>query len=247
MTNIAAARIILIALAIAPAAAWSQTPPSLIRLHQTPETRSDIAPVRANPNVVSIGLQSITGGRETWQLELHGSFTGLEEADKTQPLQYYADIRGIRTSIAFHRNWWSTRSDEAMQALRRARYLQITVIRIPVQAEGELNELLRARRASLDSINLDRPEIVYQTLAGDYSGTFLIVSPLPSLAALDEGVSRSAAAYLRSTGNPSQRSGAANFKSDISYETQLFRIDPLLSRVTSEFAELDPAFWLTRN
>lgn len=225
--------------------AISQTPPSLIRLHRTPDTRQGYPPAVAHPNVVSIGLLPITGAREIWQVELHASFANLDEADKAQPLRYNGpDFGGLRTSIAFHRNWWSTRADEAMQALRRARYLQVTVIRIPVQAESELNELLRGRRASLDSINLDRPELVYQILAGDYSGTFLILSPLPSLAALDEGVSRSAAAYLRSTGNPSQRSGAANLKSDISYETQLFRIDPVISRVTSEFAELDPAFWL---
>jgi hypothetical protein len=224
--------------------AVAQTPPPLIRLHRAPDTRQGFPPAVPHPSVVSVGLLPVTGPREIWQVELHGSFGSLDEADKAQPLRYSGDVGGLRTSIAFHRNWWSTRAEEAMQALRRARYVQVTVIRIPVQAESELNELLRGRRASLDSINLDRPELVYQTLAGEYSGTFFILSPLSSLAALDEGVSRSAAAYLRSTGSPSQRSGAANLKSDISYETQIFRIDPAMSRVTSEFAELDPAFWL---
>ena len=48
-------------------------------------------------------------------------------------------------------------------------------------AESEIADLLRARRASLDSINLDRPDMVYQVVAGAPSGTYLVISPLPSV------------------------------------------------------------------
>jgi len=86
--------------------------------------------------------------------------------------------------------------------------------------------------------------MVYQVLAGGPSGTYLVVSPLPSLKVLDDGVGRSAAAYLRSTGSPFARSGTNGRPgSDVGHENVLFRIEPGLSRVSEDFAGADPEFW----
>jgi hypothetical protein len=198
--------------------------------------------------VYLFGLTSITGPAETWLIETHASFASLEQFDNGgSPRNRYAGAEEARTLIAFHRQWWSHRPDEAVQALRKARYFQVSLYRTGVSAEAEFAELLRARKASLDSINLDRPDLVYQVIAGAPSGTFLVLSPLPSLQALDDGVSRSAAAYLRSTGTPSNRTtGAPRQGTDLSHENLLFRVDPALSHVSREFAEPDINFWRPR-
>jgi hypothetical protein len=226
-------------------------PPPLIRIIQSSGTRAAVENPAGDTaaGVFLFGMTSLTGPSETWLLETHTSFDGLERFDRgiSHPMRSRnAGREDSRTLVAFYRQWWSHRPEEAIQALRKARYFQVSLYRIAIGAEGEFAELLRARRASLDSINLDRPDMVYQVVAGDQSGMFLIISPLPSLKVLDDGVSRSAAAYLRSTGTPSSRGGTAGRPGiELSHENLLFRIEPRLSFVSEDFAGVAPDFWQT--
>lgn len=235
-----------------PILATAQTlvhPPPLIRLTQTPSAGFDLPAHRgdAAAGILLIGMTAITGSVDTWELETHSSFAGLEQFDNDLlTLRPGEKTRGdqSRTLIAFHRQWWSYRPGEALEALRKARYMQVSIYRIASGSEMEFAELLRARKAALDSINIDRPDMVYQVISGAPSGTFLVFSPLVSLKLLDDGVNRSAAAYLRSTGSPSARaSNNAALQSEISHENLIFRIDPRISSVSSEFAGSDPDFW----
>jgi len=85
-----------------------------------------------------------------------------------------------------------------------------------------------------------------RAVAGDEPGTFVFIWPLPWFKVLDEGVSRSAAAYLRSTGTPSSRAGTAGRPGiELSHENLLFRIEPRLSFVSEDFAGVAPDFWQT--
>jgi hypothetical protein len=223
-------------------------PPPLIRLLHKPGGDLTGPPRGAGTGVPLIGMVSITGAMETWLVEPHDSFSEMERVDAAFPALRGRGSRdeSSRTWIAFYRHWWSHRPEEAIQALRKARYLQVSIFRISLGSESDFAELLRARKASLDSINLDRPDLVYQVVAGEPSGTYLILSPLPSLKVLDDGVSssRSGVGYQRSTGTPSTRAtskvGAEN---EVSHENLLFRIDPALSEVPAEFGSADPAFW----
>jgi hypothetical protein len=222
-------------------------PPPLIRLIQMNGGGTTVLP-HPGAGIPVIGMVSITGILETWLLEPHDSFADIEQADGAYP-----GLRGrgtpddsARTWIAFYRQPWSHRPDEAIRALRNAHYLEVAIFRIGLGSESDFAELLRAREANFDRLNIDRPDLVYQVLAGDRSGTYVILSPLPSLKALDEGVStfRSAAGYQRSTGTPSTRAASkVDTQSDVSYETILFRIAPGLSEVPEEFTSADPEFW----
>lgn len=224
-------------------------PPPLIRVIQTPSADFDLPAHRgdAGSGILLIGMTAITGTVDTWELETHSSFTGLEQFDTDlAALRPGEKTRSdqSRTMIAFHRQWWSYRPGEALEALRKARYMQVSIYRIATGSEQEFAELLRARKAALDSMNLDRPDMVYQVISGAPSGTFLVFSPLSSLKLLDDGVNRSAAAYLRSTGSPSARAtNNAALQFEISHENLIFRIDPRISSVSDEFAGPDPDFW----
>jgi hypothetical protein len=104
--------------------------------------------------------------------------------------------------------------------------------------------MLAARKAQLDSINLDRPDLAYQAILGAPTGTVIILSPLASLKSLDDGVSRTSAGYLRSTGSPSVRSGGTPANpTDLLQENLLFRINPRISAVAPDIADADPGFW----
>jgi hypothetical protein len=236
-------------LSISAAAESLTQPPPLIRIIQTIGTKPAVDAPSGDTaaGVFLFGMSALTGPSETWLLETHISFAGLEQFDSGVNHPDRGRNAGgddSRSLVAFYRQWWSHRPEEAIQALRKARYIQVSYYRTGVGSEAEFAELLRARKASLDSINLDRPDMVYQVIAGAPSGTYLVLSPLPSLKVLDDGVSRSAAAYLRSTGSPSTR-GGANVRpgSELSHENMLFRLEPRLSSVSEEFAGADPDFW----
>ena len=154
-------------------------------------------------------MTAITGIVDTWELETHSSLAGLEQFDQDllalRPGEKTRSDQS-RTLIAFHRQCWSHRPGEALEALRKARYKQVSIYRIATGSELEFAELLRARKAALDR--------------GVPSGTFLVFSPLSSIKLLDDGVNRSSAAYLRSTDSPSARAmNNAALHFEISHKT----------------------------
>jgi hypothetical protein len=215
-------------------------PPNLLRIQQTAPGIHPAKPGNDVAGIFTIAMSSVAGAAENWSVQTHGSFAAMEEFDANSA----PPEDNSRTVIGFYRQWWSHRPEEAMQALRKARYMQVTVFRVGLGSEQDLAALLRARKASMDSINLDRPDIVYQVLIGAPAGTIYVFTPLSSLKTLDEGVSRSAAAYLRSTGSPSPRT--ATVQGDISQENLLFRVNPHHSFVPADYVEIDPAFWRPR-
>lgn len=223
----------------------------LIRLRQAPgmDTSSFENPKSApDAGVQTFGMTAITGRPETWQFETHLSFGGIEEFD-TALGQRSGDPRGsgnhTTTMVLVYRQPWSHRPEEALQALRKARYIQVSMFQVGLGSEADFASLLAARKARLDSINLDRPDLAYQVLYGAPAGTVILLSPIVSLKALDEGVSRYTGAYLRSTGTPSTRgtSGPVSQTSELLQDNVLFRIHPRLSAVSETTADADPAFW----
>lgn len=180
-------------------------------------------------------------------METHGSFASLEQFDAgvAHPSRgRNAGGEESRTLVAFYRQWWSHLPEEAVQSFRKARYLQISVYRTGLSNEAEFANLLQERKRSLSAINLNRPDLVYQVLSGAPSGTYFVISPLASLAALDDGISRSAAGYLRASGAPSSRAGSAlPANSELSHENLIFRMEPSFSVVSNDFVEQSPGFW----
>ncbi len=204
-------------------------PPHLIRLFQFPSPEPPPLAAAPSAGIFLFAMSAITGQSESWTLETHNSFQSLEDFDAAQPRSPKPDAR---TLLALHRQNWSYRPDEAILALRKARYFQVSYYRTGLGSESEFAELLNARRASLDNLNIDRPFLVYQVIAGAPSGTYIVFSPLPSLKTFDE--------VPRRVNNPRP---AARPGADVTHENILFRLDPARSHVSPEFAESDPAFW----
>lgn len=183
--------ILLAALAVCAAAAQSLTePPPLLRLHRHVGAASvrPYADARVPVNVV--GMVAMTGPSETWLIEVHDSFAGIEDVDKSiRPLAAFGAmdegdqpsggvLAGSRSLIAVYRADFSYRPEQATQALRKARYCQVSVYRVHPGSEPEFADLVKSRRIAFDSINLDRPDIGYYVLSGAASGTYLFLAPL---------------------------------------------------------------------
>ncbi len=231
-------------LAIFPLCAAAQTPsqpPTLIRLIRN----GSIKPYSSTRAPVTLfGMKSISGFHETWIMEAHDSFAGIENLDKIigSVLEDEASAPS-RTMIALYRPGLSYRPDQASRMYPKARYFQVSIYRISPGADGDFAELVRLRRQSLDSLNLNRPDVAYQVISGAESGTYVFLGPLVSLSTLDSGLASSPiyADGVVDASMEARRKIAAD--GQMSRENLLFRIDPGISNVSDEFAAEESEFW----
>jgi hypothetical protein len=208
---------------------------------------------RAAINVV--GMSAITGLPESWFVETHLNFTSIEELDKAlnavgapRAAGTFADsgqddvLAPARTMIATYQPNYSYRPDQAARLLPRARYMHVTVYRVRGGTESDFSNLVNLRRASLDSVNLDRPDIAYEVISGAPAGTFLFFSPIVSLRAMDDGIPNTPV-YAQSLAEARAKAKVSSAPADIGREHLLFRLEPRLSYVSDDFAASDQSFW----
>jgi hypothetical protein len=209
---------------------------------------------KAGAAVNVIGMAAVTGLPETWLVEAHWSFASIEGLDQglnsvsvrpsaaSDPVQ--DDLSAPpRTMIALYRPAWSYRPAEGMRLWPRARYVIVSILRIRPGTEADIGDLVRLRKATSDSVNLERPDLAYTVISGAPNGTFIFLSPLQSLRSLDDGVA-DLPVYAEGLAAARAKDGPKiAFDGVISRENLLFRIDPRISYVSDAFAESDPEFW----
>jgi hypothetical protein len=224
-------------------------PPDLIRVVRV----GAIQPyVDGRSPVDVVGISALAGFDEEWLIELHDSFASIESLDKALSAAGSPGIPGTggsvaadevlpssRTWIARHRPGMSYRPEEAIRNMAKARYLDVVVYRIPPGAEGEFSKLQNLREFRLDSINSDRPDMVYEIISGAPSGVYISLAPLLSLGSLDEG-RRQVPVYAEGAAAGARSLAAA---AQIRRERLSFRMEPRLSYVSEGFASPDPDFW----
>ncbi len=236
--------------ALVSAAAAGQTfqePPPLVRVIRTLAPDPE-APARyGGTGAMSvIGMSAVTGSTEWWLIEAHSSFTGVERADRAlRPMGAARGIVGNAVEgglvsaplawLAVYRPWLSYRPVEASQMLAKARYFQALVFQVDPEREADFVEAVRARRSSLDGMNLERPEMAYQVISGAPTITYVFLAPLASLTSFDEVLTR-IPQYARAAA----KSAAAG---NLSHRNLLFRVEPAMSMVADDIAERDPGFW----
>jgi hypothetical protein len=209
----------------------------------------------AKAAVDAVGLSSATGTPQTWTVELHNNFASIEDLDKAlsatsapppardafgQPMEDL--LAPPRTMIAEYEPDWSYRPDEAIRLLPKARYVDVTIHRIRVGLQGDFEELVRLRKLTNESVNLNRPELAYRVVSGAPAGTYLVIAPLTTLRTMDDGVA-DVPAFAAPVADA--RAKAAPKAADIEMvrEHLLFRVDPRLSYVSNDFAAMDETFW----
>lgn len=211
----------------------------------------------AGSGVDVLGLRSATGPSQLWMVEAHSSFGSLEDLDKalarTTPDRQDSGL-GVgdwllaRTStlLGLYRPGLSYRPEEALKLLSGARYFRVTVFHIRPGADIEFGELMKMRRFGLESVNLDRPELGYQVISGASSGTYVFLSPVATLTAMDNGIARMPV-YAEEASLGSGKSGRqAAADALLGRESLLFRVEPRASYVSAAFAGSDAEFWHPR-
>ena len=211
----------------------------------------------AKAAIEAVAMSAATGTPQTWTMELHDNFASIEDLDKAvgsvaggsagrdaygQPQQTEEVLTTPRTMIAVFQREWSYRPDEAARLLSKARYVGVTIHRIRVGLEGDFGELLRLRQLTNDSVNLDRPEMAYHVVSGAPAGVYLVIAPLTTLRAFDEGVA-DVPAFAAPVAAERAKSAPKQADIEIAREHLLFRVEPRLSYVSDDFAAGDEAFW----
>ena len=203
----------------------------------------------SNPGVTVFGMSAISGLAENWLIELHDSFGSLEDLDgylKQIPLAPSGEptrpdelLTSSRALIAVYRPGLSYRPDQAVQSLPKMRYVDVVIYRLRPGTEADFGKFLKLRGFGQDSINLDRPDMVYQVTSGGTSGIYLVITPLPSLRVLDDAKANTPA-YAQADIDAAKKIAA---DTELVREHVWFRVEPALSRVSNQFAADDSAFW----
>lgn len=213
---------------------------------------------RAKAGVDVVGLSAATGLPQTWTIEMHNNFASIEDLDKALASIVFNPVSEgstespedllapPRTMIALYEPDWSYRADDAARLLPKARWLRVTIHRVRVGLEADFEELVRLRKLTNDSVNLDRPELAYHVISGAPSSTYLMFSPLSSLRAMDEGVA-DVPAFAAPVADARAKAAPKAAEMEVSREHLLFRVEPRLSYVSDDFAAGDKSFWRGKN
>jgi hypothetical protein len=231
---------------VAMAQSLSTDPPPIVQILRKPGTTTEVRPygnVRAEVN--AIGMRAITGLPETWMLEAHYSFASIEDLDQrlaNSPPRDEASAPAL-SMIGLYRPGLSFRPAEAVRLLPRSRYINVTMFHIRAGAENDFTEFMRLRRATADAINLDRPDLAFQVMSGAAAGTYVFIAPLQTLRSMDDG-RNPVPVYAEQIAN-ARRTDGKQIAADIELNREHFilRVEPRISWVADDFAEIDKSFW----
>ena len=216
---------VLLPLVCCAAIAQSTTPPPIVRIVTTRGLQ--YSGIYANATVDVIGMRASTGPAQTWWIEMHASFASVEANGN----RFGGD--DSRAMIGVLEPGLSYLAEEAMRVLPRAHYIRVTIYRMHPGTETEFASVVNVRRRANVRVNAARADLLYHVVSGDDAGTYIVLSPLASLSALDEGPADPP------PGDVLPREAEI----ELSREHYLFSVEPRLSHVSNDFANGDPHFW----
>jgi hypothetical protein len=149
----------------------------------------------------------------------------------------------FRADLSYHPN---TREQTG-----RARYFNITVLRVNVGRGTDWADYTRQGNAGREKAGLDEHTVVYQVLSGAPAGTFLIMNTARSLSELDDNIKGTGARNQKLTaalGGENVMAVRRKMNSELVAQsvTTLYSIDRAISRPRPEFVAADPDFWKPR-
>jgi len=212
---------------------------------------------KGNVKTHYLGMATETGPSEAWFLEPYDSFGGMEKERAAIEQSFAAELEvanvqdgdmrtGSRTLLAVFRGDLSYHPAEAMSSLPKCRHMAVTVLRIKYGHDAELAQAAKLLIDGDDKSGSDQPVLTYQVVSGGPSGTYLLFSPMGSLAHMDAAPARMAAA--RQAMGERNRQHFDTLAPDVvqSSESLLFALNPRMSYVSKEFAAQDPDFWIPK-
>ena len=222
--------------------------------HEKSEAGFMEAVAKANYPASILGMTSMTGSPQAWFLEAHESFDSISKAESTLDSTQFqtldaldAEFRaGSHSWIAVYRPDISFHGAEMMQALPKARVFNVIMLHVQGGHEDDFAELGKLAVNAAQKAIYDQPVAVYQVVSGLPNGTYLFFEPSTSLKSLDGQAERSQALMQAMGDAGAKRFAKLEADSVASSEARLFLLNPKMSYVEKEFADVDPDFWNTK-
>jgi hypothetical protein len=211
--------------------------------------KSEMAFVRAfskskYPNYVA--WEAMTGPSQAWFLERYDSYAAIEAASgisNSEPMnttlgqldEVDGALRtGERNMIARYQKDLSYIPVPAN--LARTRYILVNTVRIKSGHSADHAELLKMRIAGLEKAGSKMREVVYLVVAGASAPTYIVLSGMESMKAMDE-------VPLADFGQAAERYRKLFQDIVVSREATLFVVNPKMSYPPKEYIAADPDSW----
>jgi hypothetical protein len=199
-----------------------------------------------------LGLESMTGQNQAWFLERYDSYAALGEAiqiAEAEPLkttlqqldaQDGEQRSGDRGMIAIYQQDLSYLPVAAN--LPKARFVTINMVRVRPGHTAEFAEMRKLVNAAFQKSASQRRRVVYSVTSGAPAGTYLILSAMDSLKAMDPEPS---AMTMDAAFGAANLAHYQKLTADIviSTENTLFAVNPRMSYPPKDYITSDPDFW----
>jgi hypothetical protein len=202
------------------------------------------------PNYVA--WEAMTGTSQAWFVERYDTYEAMEKAIKlaqSEPLKSQLDMldeqdgalrSGERGIIATFQPGPSYQPVPANIA--KGRYVSVNVLRIRPGHITEFNEMRGLLNAAYTKAGRKLRSVVYAVSSGMPAGTYLILSGMESLKAMDPAPGAMSIVDAFGADNLAKYT---KLQSDIvvSSETTTFAVNPKMSNPPKEFIDVDQDFW----
>jgi hypothetical protein len=199
-----------------------------------------------------VALDAMTGATQAWFLERYDSYESMEKAIKmsqAEPLKTTlaqldaqdGELRsGERGMIAIYQKDMSYTPVPALGP--KARYYSISTVRIRSGHAADYAEMRKLSNAASTKAGIQRRSVVYSVTSGAPAGTYLVLSAVDSLKAMDPPPAPMTMVEAFGAENQAR---FVKLQSEIliSTENTLFAISPKMSNPSKEYVAADPDFW----
>jgi hypothetical protein len=217
--------------------------------HEKTEAAFMQAVARAGYPSHVLGMTAMTGPAQAWFLEGHESFESITTSQAALNKPEFdtldaadAELRSSsRSMIAVYRPDLSFGVEKT--DLPKMRFFTIETIRIREGQGQEFAELAKMLIGAAEKAGDSQPVASYQVMSGAPSGTYLLLQPIESLKAMDEGQQRQQALFQALGEAGMKRYTKAVSETIVNTESILFAINPKMSYEPKEWATANPDFW----
>jgi hypothetical protein len=199
-----------------------------------------------------LALDGMSGTNQAWFLESYDSYESMEKAiqlSQKEPLKTTlaqldaqdGELRsGERGMIATYRKDLSY--TPVPSNLAKARFVTINTVRVRPGHIADFAEMRKLVNAAFDKSGNKLRRVVYSVSSGAPAGTYLILSAMDSLKAMDPPPGAITMPDAFGADNLSRYNKLAA-DTIISSESTMFSVNPKMSNPPKEFIAADPDFW----
>ena len=199
-----------------------------------------------------LALDGTTGTSQAWFLESYDSYESMEKAihmAEAEPLKTtlsQLDVQDgeLRTG---ERNMIATYQKDLSYLpvpsnLAKARFININMVRVRPGHAADFAEMRKLVNAAFEKSGSKQRRVVYSVSSGMPAGTYLVLSAMDSLKAMDPPAGAMSMAEAFGADNMAKYN---KLQADtiISSEFTLFAVNPKMSNPPKEFIAADPGFW----